>query len=91
MTYQATGDEREEVWTNNGSQKLSNPVENSGDDGQLATGNQAEGDGGVDVSARDVGGDGDSHEQSESMGDSDGHQPGRVETSVRRQTVCSQN
>ena len=91
MTHQTAGDIGEKEGTKNGAQKLSNPVENSGDDGQLATGNQAEGDGGVDVSARDVGGDGDSHEQSESMGDSDGHQPGRVETSVRRQTVCSQN
>lgn len=36
LTYQSSGDKFEEVASNNGSQKLSNPVEQSGKDGDLA-------------------------------------------------------
>lgn len=88
LTYQTTGDNREQQCTNNGTQKLSNPVEKSGEDGDLAAESQAEGHGGVDVSTGDVGGDGNSNKQSECMGHSHGHQTGRVKGGVRRQLVC---
>lgn len=73
LTYQTAGDEREQESADDGTQKLSNPVEKSGDDGDLSTHGKAEGDGGVDVSTGDVGGDGDGHKESECMGNRYGH------------------
>lgn len=61
LTYQTSGDEREQESSDDGAQELGNPVEKSGDDGDLSTDGEAEGDGGVDVSTGDVGGDRDSH------------------------------
>lgn len=88
MTHQTAGDEGEKEGTNNGAQKLSNPVENTGDNGELTADNQAECDGRVDVSTGDVSGDGDSHEESKCVGHSDRHKPSRVQARVGRQTVC---
>ncbi|WVZ86642.1 LOW QUALITY PROTEIN: hypothetical protein U9M48_033393 [Paspalum notatum var. saurae] len=61
-----------------GAEQLGDPVEDSGEDGDVATDGEAEGDGGVQVTAGDVGGHGDTDEESERMGDGDGHQAGRV-------------
>nr|GLL17781.1 hypothetical protein Itr_chr01CG16790 [Ipomoea trifida] len=75
LTYQAAGNNCEEVASDNGAQELSNPVEEAGEDGDLAADSQSKGDGRVNVTAGDVGSHGNSHEESKSMANCNGYQP----------------
>lgn len=77
MTYQSTGGELEKQACNDGSEQLSDPIENAPKQGDVATDEGAEGDGWVDVAAGDVCADGDCHEEGEGMGDSGGDEAGR--------------
>nr|GMC77512.1 hypothetical protein Iba_chr03eCG11430 [Ipomoea batatas] len=78
FTYEAAGDDFEEVASYNGAQELSNPVKEAGDDGDLAADCQPESDSGIDVAAGDVGGDRNRHKQSQSMANRNRHKPRRI-------------
>lgn len=52
--YQASSDNFEEETGNNRAKKLGNPVEDAGEDGDLATKSQSKGDGWVDMATWDV-------------------------------------
>jgi len=83
------GDELQEKARHGGAEQLGDPVEDAGEDGDVAADGEAEGDGGVQVPAGDVGGHGDTDEQRERMGDGDGHQAGRVERAALCQLRCT--
>jgi len=84
LTYH-TGRVLNEDGTDDGTEELGDPVEDAGEDGDLAAEGEAEGNGGVDVAARDVGADGNRDEQSEPMAHRHGDQPGGVKRRATRQ------
>lgn len=91
LTYQAAGNNSEEVASDNGAQELSNPVEEAGEDGDLAAESQSKGDCRVNVTAGDVGSDGNRHEECKSMANRNRYQPRWVKSRIRRQLVCIHN
>lgn len=52
--YQSSSDDFEEEASNNGANKLGNPVEDAGEDGDLATQSQSESDRRIDMATRDI-------------------------------------
>lgn len=84
-TYQTTGDELKEEASGGGAKKLSDPVENSGDNCDLTTDSKAKSDGRVHMATGDVGSDCHCHEEGESMAHRDGHKSRRIKSRVRRQ------
>jgi len=89
LTSYHAGGELDEDGADDGAEELGDPVEDAGEDGDLAAEGEAEGDGGVQVPAGDIGGHGDTDEQRERMGDGDGHQAGRVERAALCQLRCT--
>lgn len=73
-TNLSVGGELQEQTRDGRAEQLSEPVEDAGEDGDVATDGEAEGDGGVQVATGDVGGHGNSDEQREGMGYGDRHQ-----------------
>lgn len=84
-TYQTTGDVFEEEASDGGAEKLSDPVENSGDDCDLTTDSKAKSDGWVHMATGNVGSDCNRHEEGETMAHRDGHKSRRIKSGVRRQ------
>lgn len=78
MTYQTTSDKWEQEASSNGAQELSDPVEKAGEDGDLPTNSQSEGDSWIHVAPGDVGSDCNRHEQSEPVAHGHRHQPCRI-------------
>ena len=70
-------------------EQLGHPVEDAGEDGDVAADSEAERDGWVQVAAGDVGGHGDTDEERERMGDRDRHKAGRVQRGALCQLPCS--
>ena len=83
------GDELQEKARHGGAEQLGDPVEEAGEDGDVAADGEAEGHGGVQVAAGDVGGDGDADEEGQRVGDRDRHQAGRVERAAMGQLPCT--
>lgn len=62
-----SSDKLHEESSNDGTNKLSNPVKDAGEDGDLASKSQAEGHGRVHMATRNVCADGDRHKKSQGM------------------------
>jgi hypothetical protein len=77
-SYLPVRDELQEQARDGRAEQLGDPVEDAGEDGDVAADSEPEGDGGVQVAAGDVGGHGDTDEERERMGDRDRHKPSRV-------------
>ena len=85
----SVGDVLQEKARHGGAEQLGDPVEDAGEDGDVAADGEAKGDGGVQVAAGDVGGHGDTHEERERMGDGDGHKAGGVQSATLCQLRCT--
>lgn len=72
-TYQSTGDVFKEETSGGGAEKLSDPVENSGDDCDLTTDCKTESDGWIHMATGNVGSDCNRHEEGKTMANRDGH------------------
>ena len=79
----------DEDGADDGAEELGNPVEDAGEDGDLAAEGEAEGDGGVDVAAGDVGADGDRDEEPEPVANRHRNQPGRIKRRAAAQLRCT--
>jgi hypothetical protein len=77
-TYQSAGDKLEEQAGNRGTEALSDPVEDSSEDGDVAANGQTEGDSWVEVATGDVSSHSDSNEECKCMGYGHRHKPSRV-------------
>lgn len=88
MTYHAGG-VLDEDSADDGTEELSDPVEDACEDGDLAAEGEAEGDSGVDVAAGDVGADGDRDEQPERVAHRHGDQTGWVKSRTGAQLGCN--
>lgn len=86
--YQAAGGELEEEAGDDGTEQLGDPVEEAPEQGDVAAEECAEGDGGIDVAAGDVGPHGDGHEQREGVRQRRRYQSGRRRRSVAGELVC---
>ena len=84
-TYQATGNELKKEASGGGAEKLSDPVENSGNECDLTTESKAKSDGWVHMATGDVGSDCNRHEESEIMAHSNGDKSRRIKSRIRRQ------
>ena len=82
------GDELEEEAGGGGAEQLGDPVEDPGEDGDVAADGKAEGHCRVEVPAGDVGGDRDADEEREGVGDRDGHEASRVQSAITGQFAC---
>lgn len=87
-TYHA-GAELDEEGADDGTEELGDPVEDAGEDGDLAAEGKAEGDGRVHVAAGDVGADGDRDEQPEPVAYRHGNQPGWVKGRAAAHLSCN--
>jgi hypothetical protein len=83
------GAELDEDGADGGAQELGHPVEDAGEDGDLAADGEAEGDGGVHVAAGDVGADGHRDEERERVAHCHGDQAGRIERRAAGQLGCN--
>jgi hypothetical protein len=83
------GAELDEDGADGGAQELGHPVEDAGEDGDLAADGEAEGDGGVHVAAVDVGADGHRDEERERVAHCHGDQAGRIERRAAGQLGCN--
>ena len=75
-SYLAGGKPKKQA-CNGGAKKLSDPVNDTTQEGNVTTDEGTEGNGRVDVAAGDVGTDGDGDKKSECMGESCGNEAGR--------------
>jgi hypothetical protein len=78
-SYQTAGDKLEEQAGNRGTKALSDPVEDSGENGDVAANGQTEGDGWVEVATGDVSSHRDSNEECKCMGYGHGNEPSGVQ------------
>jgi len=89
LTSYHAGGELDEDGADDGTEELGDPVEDAGEDGDLAAEGEAEGDGGVDVAAGDVGADGDRDEEPEPVAHRHGDQTRRVKRCAAGQLGCN--
>ena len=87
----AVCDKLEEQACHGGAEQLDNPVEGPSEDGDVAADHEAEGDGGVQVVAGDVGSHGNTDEEGDRMGVGDPHKAIRVRRGTLRQLPCTQD
>lgn len=78
----SVGNEFEEEAGDGGAEQLGDPVEDPGEDGDVAADGQAEGHGGVEVPAGDVGGNRNTNKEGEGVGDRHRHEASRVQGAI---------
>lgn len=77
-SYQASCNSLEEEASNDGADELGNPVEDPGEDRDLASKSQSKGDGRIDMATGDVCSHGDGNEERKPVANGDSHKSSRI-------------